>query len=311
MKVLVTGGAGFIGSNIVDELIDGGFDVVVVDNLSTGFKEFINSKAKFYKADITDAKRIRDIFQKEKPDYVHHLAAQMDVRVSTKKPIFDATSNIIGSLNVIINSIRNNTKKIIYANTGGALYGEIRAEDLPIKESHLINPISEYGVSKHTVEHYLFLYNYNYGLDYVSLRYPNVYGSRQNPNGEAGVIAIFIGKMLANQRPIIFGDGTQTRDYVYVKDVVNANIAAQESSKNGCYNIGTGKETSILEIFDMLKKELNFKQDPIYSKKRIGEIQRICLDASKIKKELGWRPKYSLKEGIKRTSDYYRELKNV
>ena len=310
MKVLVTGGAGFIGSNLVDRLIANGYPVVVVDNLSTGFKKFINPKATFYNVDIRDIQKIQKIFDKEKPEVVHHLAAQMDVRVSTRRPIFDATCNIIGSINIILSSLHSKTKKIIYANKGGALYGEVDPRYLPISETYPINPISQYGISKHTVEHYLFLYNYLYKLDYISLRYPNVYGPRQNPNGEAGVIAIFTGKMLNGQRPTIYGNGKQTRDYVYVKDIVDANIIAQESNKNGCYNIGTGKETSVLKIFETLKKETNFDKEPIFDKPRAGEIYRICLNPLKIKRELGWEAKHNIEQGIKKTIEYYKNAKS-
>jgi UDP-glucose 4-epimerase len=306
-KILVTGGAGFIGSNVADRYVELGHDVVIVDNLSTGFERNLNPKAKFYKADICDSKTMRQIFLKEKPKIVNHHAAQMDVRVSTRKPIFDARINIIGSLNILKNCIRTSVKKVIYSNTGGALYGEVKKEDLPINENYPINPICQYGISKHTVEHYLFLYSRNYGLKYTSLRYPNVFGDRQNPHGEAGVIAIFTGKMLSGKRPVIFGDGLQTRDYIYVKDIAEANVLALESEDSNAYNLGTGKETSVLDVFNTLKKELKFGEEPIFEKERLGEIMCFSLDASKIKADIGWTPKHSFKEGIKKTINYYKK----
>jgi len=269
MKILVTGGAGFIGSNLVDALIEKGYEVVVVDNLYSGFKENIHPKAKFYEVDIVDTKQISKIFEKEKPNFVHHLAAQMDVRESTRKPIFDARVNIIGSLNIIKNCVKHKVEKIIYANSGGAIYGDVKKEELPIKEDHSRSPIAQYGISKQTVENYLHLYYYNYGLNYVSLRYSNVFGDKQNPHGEAGVVAIFTEKVLSNINPIIYGNGLQTRDFIYVKDVVNSNILAMKKGNNDHYNVGTGKETSIIEILDAIKDELNSDLKPVYSKERL------------------------------------------
>ncbi len=221
-KILVTGGAGFIGSNVVDALLDNEHEVVVLDDLSTGFSENINPKVTFYNTDIRDEDKVRKIFESEKPDFVNHHAAQMDVRKSVQDPIFDAQCNILGSLNLILQSIRVGVQKFIYISTGGAVYGE--PQYLPVDEQHPINPISQYGISKHTVEHYLYSYNVNYGLKYTVLRYPNVYGPRQNPHGEAGVIAIFTQKMLDNQQPTIFGDGSQTRDYTFVEDIVDGTL---------------------------------------------------------------------------------------
>lgn len=308
MKILVTGGAGFIGSHVVDELIKKNYEVVIVDDLSTGFEKNINPRAKFYKVDIRD-KRLENIFEKERPGKVIHLAAQMDVRVSTRKPIFDSQVNIGGSINVLENCVKCKVKKIIYSNTGGALYGEIEEKDIPIDENYPINPICQYGISKHTVEHYLYLYNKNFGLTYTSLRYPNIYGDRQNPMGEAGVVAIFINKMLSNKSPIIYGDGEQTRDYVYVKDIVKANILSLEKGTNQVYNLGSGKQTSVLDIFNILKKELKFNGKPEFKPLRAGEIRHIALNPTKAIKELGWNQDYEFKEGIKKTVDYYRSLK--
>ncbi len=304
-KILVTGGAGFIGSNVVDRLIKEGHKVVVVDDLSTGFKRNLNKQAKFYEIDIRD-RGMENIFKKEKFDYVIHHAAQMDVRRSTKEPEFDAEVNILGSLNLILNSQKYGVKKFIYASTGGAIYGE--AKYLPADEKHSVNPLSQYGISKHTVEHYLYLYKALYGLNYTVLRYPNVFGPRQNPEiNEAGVNSIFIGLMLKGKIPTIFGDGEQLRDYTYVDDVVEANLLAIEKGTNEILNIGTGVGVSVNQIFEMLAKILDFKEKAIYAAPREGEIQRIYLDAAKAGDVLGWRPKVSFEEGLKRTVEWWRK----
>jgi len=307
MKFLVTGGAGFIASHIVDRLIDEGNQVVIVDDLSTGSKDNLNPKARFYNMDICSPELV-SVFEAERPDYVNHHAAQVLVVRSLREPMMDARLNIEGSLNVIYLSKMYGVKKIIYASTGGALYGE--PECLPVDENHPINPLAPYGVSKHTVEHYLHLYGIDYGLNYTILRYPNVYGPRQNPHGEAGVIAIFTEKMIKGKIPKIFGDGTATRDYVYIDDIVEANLLAVEKGDRGTYNLGSNKETSVNEIFSLLKAKLDFPLKPIYESKRPGEVYRICLTNDKAKAELGWSPKVSLEEGIKRTANYYRRNEN-
>jgi len=304
LKVLVTGGAGFIGSHLVDCLIERGDEVVVVDNLSIGSRKDVNPDARFYELSIGDP-GLAEVFERERPEVVSHHAAQIDVRRSAAEPFFDAQENILGSLNVIVNSVRFGVKKLIYASSGGAVYGEPRY--LPVDEDHPINPISQYGVSKHTVEHYLYLYARQYGLSYVILRYPNVYGPRQNPYGEAGVIAIFARQMLKGKRPTIFGSGDKTRDYTHVSDVVQANISAMEWGRNAIYNIGTAVETSDKEIFDLVAQAIGYKGSPIYAPVRQGEIQRICLDWDKAQRELGWRPKTPLKEGIQKTIEGYRQ----
>lgn len=303
MKILVTGGAGFIGSHIVDALIKQGHQVVVVDNLASGFLENINPSATFYKLSICDAE-LTNVFKREKPEIVSHQAAQMVIARSIAEPIFDAQENILGSINVIINCVRSGVKRIIYASSGGAIYGE--PQYLPVDEKHPINPLSQYGISKHTVEHYLYLYGLQYGLNYVVLRYPNVYGPRQNPGGEAGVVAIFAGQMLKNEQPTIFGSGDKTRDYTHVFDVVAANLLAIERENNGIYNIGTGVETSDQKMFDTLAKVLGYSGSPRYASVRTGEIYRICLDATKAQKELGWQAELSLEDGLLQTVSYYR-----
>jgi UDP-glucose 4-epimerase len=305
LKILVTGGAGFIASNIVDALIDLGHNVVIVDNLTSGFQQNLNPKAKFYKIDIRDSK-LSEILEREKPQIVNHHAAQIDVRKSSEDPIADAEANILGSLNLITSCLRFGVKRIIYASTGGATYGD--PEYIPADENHPIKPISQYGVSKHTVEHYLHLYSITDRLEYVTLRYSNVYGGRQNPHGEAGVVAIFAIQMLTGKQPTIFGPGDKTRDYTHVSDIVRANIIALEHGKNAIYNIGTGVETKDQEIFDTLASVLGFKGKPIYAPLRKGEVYRIALDCTKAQKELGWSPQLSLKEGMARTAEYYRAL---
>ncbi len=303
MKILVTGGAGFIGSHLVDDLIERGDEVVVVDNLSTGRRENVNPQTKLYELSIGDL-GLADIFERERPDIISHHAAQIDLRRSVNEPLFDAQENILGSLNVIVNSVRYGVNIFIYASSGGAVYGE--PQYLPVDENHQINPTSQYGVSKHTVEHYLHSYALQYGLNYVVLRYPNVYGPRQNTLGEAGVVAIFARQMLGGERPTIFGSGGKTRDYTHVSDVVSANLLAMEQGKNVICNIGTGVETSDQEIFDALAEALGYDGSPLYTSVRPGEIQRICLDWSKAERELGWRPQLSLKEGIAKTVAYFK-----
>jgi UDP-glucose 4-epimerase len=305
LKILVTGGAGFIGSNLVDALVGLNHNVVVVDNLSSGLRRNLNPKARFYEIDIRD-KKLSEVFEREKPDIVDHHAAQIDVRKSGEDPIADAEANILGSLNLITDCVRFGVKRIVYASTGGAIYGD--PQYMPADENHPINPISQYGVSKHTVEHYLQLYSIIHSLEYVALRYSNVYGPRQNPYGEAGVVAIFAIQMLTGKQPTIFGPGDKTRDYAHVSDIVNANIVALEKGKNAIYNIGTGVETSDQEIFDTLASELGYKGRPIYAPVRKGEVYRISLECSKARKELGWSPRLSLREGIAQTAEYYRKL---
>lgn len=312
-KIIVTGGAGFIGSHIVDALVARGHRVVVIDNLSSGKKENINPKAKFYKMDIRD-KKIADIFKKEKPEVVFHQAAHLDVRASVRDPIFDAENNIVGSLNILQNCVKRKVKKFIFASTGGAIYGD--TNKMPTPETHSINPVSPYGVTKLSVEHYLHYYFKIFKLPFVALRYANVYGPRQSPHGEAGVIAIFTNKMLHGEQPIIFGSGKQTRDYVYVGDVVRANLLALKSKKIGSFNVGTGQETSVLKIFKILRKLTDSRAPeifgaPIGQGKAAGEVageqMRSVLDNSKIRRELGWKPSINLDKGLEMTVKWFRK----
>jgi len=303
MKFLVTGGAGFIGSNVVDGLIEAGHEVVVVDNLITGKRGNVNPKARFYRVDITSPD-LEEVFERERPDYVNHHAAQMNVRKSVDDPMYDAKVNVLGSVNLLELCRRYEVKKVIYASTGGAVYGEPLY--LPVDEDHPVNPLSPYGVTKHTVEHYLYFYGANYGLRYTILRYPNIYGPRQAPHGEAGVVAIFTEKMLRNERPTIFGDGTQTRDYVYVGDVVTANLLAIDKGDGEIYNVGTGVETSVNELFKLLKEAVGVDLEPIYGERRLGEVYRIAITNDKIYRDFGWKPQTPLKEGLLKTIEYYR-----
>jgi UDP-glucose 4-epimerase len=305
MKVLVTGGAGFIGSHVVDALIQQGYQVVVVDNLSTGRLENINPAATFYQADICSSE-LEGIFEKERPELVNHQAAQTVIQKSMEDPIFDANQNILGSLNLILQCLRFGVKKIVYASSGGAVYGEPQYR--LVDESHPINPISYYAISKHTVEHYLHLAHLQHMLGYVVLGYSNVYGPRQSPEGEAGVVAIFTRQMLRGEHPTIFGKGDKTRDYIYVSDVVAANLLAMKGDGNGVYNIGTGVETSDQEMFNLLAELTGYQSNPHYAPVRKGEIYKICLDWSKAQKELGWQPHFLLREGLKKTVNYYRRV---
>ena len=304
MKILVTGGAGFIGSHVVDFYIAHGYDVVVVDDLSTGRISNLNPAATFYKLDIRDPE-VAEIFEKEKPDYINHHAAQMDVRRSVSDPFFDADVNIIGSLKLIEYAKRYQIKKFIYISSGGAAYGE--PEYLPCDEDHPVNPICPYGASKHTVEHYLFIYYINYGLKYIVIRYPNVYGPRQNPHGEAGVVAIFSGKMIAGDRVIINGDGEQQRDFVHVSDCARANILALNIDKDHhIYNLGSGRGTSIYEIYTLLAEITGYKKNAKFGPAKVGETHRIYLNADKARRDLVWQQTISLEKGLEDTVNYYR-----
>ncbi|HBI24927.1 MAG TPA: UDP-glucose 4-epimerase [Nitrospiraceae bacterium] len=304
MKILVTGGAGFIGSHVVDRLVLEGHSVSVIDNLSTGKIENVNREAKFHKIDIISP-RIERVFKKERPELICHFAAQMDVRRSVADPIYDAQSNIIGMLNLMENGLRYGVRKVIFASTGGAVYGE--GVPYPTSEECIPRPISPYGISKLTGEHYLIYYNVSYGLNYVVLRYANVYGPRQDPFGEAGVVAIFNQKILRDEQPVINGNGMQTRDYVYVDDVVDAVIASTYNDINDVFNVGTGVETSVNELFRHLI-EITGKSHikEVYGQAKKGEQLRSCLSYDKIRKALDWEPRVPLREGLTRTIEFFR-----
>ena len=307
MKILVTGGAGFIGSNIVDALIEKKHKVVIVDNLATGNIKNVNKKAKFYKVSVCDRKKIDEIFKKEKIDIVIHHAAQLDVRKSVEDPCFDADVNIKGALNILEACKNTKVKKIIFASSGGTIYGECgtKAPD----EKAFANPLSPYGVAKLSVEHYIKAYSALYGLKYTILRYANVYGPRQDVNGEAGVVAIFIGRMSQNKEFFIFGDGKQLRDYVYVKDVVSANIKSLTKGNNEVINIGTNKTTSVTKLAQELSKIMGYEKKPIFKPKRNGELFKSFLNISKAKKVLGWEPKVDIIKGLESTVNYFKNIK--
>lgn len=304
MRILVTGGAGFIGSNVADRFVALGHEVAVFDNLSSGFREFVPPRAKLYLGDLADAAAVEAAVADFRPDVVDHHAAQIDVRKSVTDPVFDARVNILGTIGLLQACVAHGVKKLVYASTGGALYGEGR--QLPAPEDHPVNPEAPYGASKHTVEHYLYIWKLLHGLDYMVLRYPNVYGPRQNPHGEAGVNAIFIGLMLAGQSPKIFGDGTAVRDYLYVDDVVEANALALERGSGEMVNIGTGVGTSVNDIVRELKAIIGFAGDAIHLPARPGEVQRIYLDATRAKSVLGWTPQVSFRDGLARTVEWSR-----
>jgi len=305
MRILVTGGAGFIGSNVVDGFVADGHEVAVLDDLSTGRREFVHPKARFVHADLTDAAAVEACVSELRPEVVDHHAAQIDVRGSVREPQHDARINILGSIALLEACRRHGVRKVIYASTGGAIYGEGRF--LPATEDHPVHPEAPYGASKYTVEHYLYIWRLLHGLDFTVLRYPNVYGPRQNPHGEAGVNAIFIGLMLEGERPRIFGDGEQVRDYLYVGDVVEANRLALDRGSGAVVNLGTGVGTSVNQIFRTLRALLGFEGEAIYDAARPGEVQRIYLDASRAREVLGWEPRVPFVEGLERTVAWSRE----
>ncbi len=307
MNVLVTGGAGFIGSNLVDLLVDQGHEVVVVDNLTTGRKKNLRPEVPFYEFSIGDP-RLGQVATDHSIEVVCHHAAQIDVRKSVDDPVYDASVNILDGLRMLDACRQAGVKKVIYASTGGAIYGEPGAERLPADETTPVRPLSGYGVSKHTFEHYLELYHQLYQLDFTALRYANVYGPRQDPLGEAGVIAIFTDKLLSGQTPTVYGDGHQTRDYVYVEDVCRANLLALEKGSGQIVNIGTGVETSVLELLDQLVEVVGQKPQPKFESARAGEVLRIALDPSKAQNVLSWSPRSNLAQGLEKTVAYQKSL---
>jgi len=306
MKALVTGGAGFIGSSVVDAYLEQGLAVVVVDDLSRGAIENLNPRAKLYQIDIRDAAALEHLFETERPEIVNHHAAQMDVRRAVHEPVYDAEVNVIGSIHLLNCAVRFGVRRFIYASTAGAAYGEPASN--PVAESHPINPITPYGISKHTVEHYLFAYLALYGLSYVVLRYGNVYGPRQSSRGEAGVVAIFCEQVLQGTRPKIYGDGSKTRDYVYVSDVARANLLALERGDREIFNIGCGLPTTDYEIFLKVRFALGSNTiEPTHVDKRPGEIDHVFLDVSKAREILGWAAKVPLDQGIPWSAAYFRQ----
>jgi UDP-glucose 4-epimerase len=304
VKILVTGGAGFIGSHVVDAYVSDGHQVVVVDDLSSGVKENVNPKAEFYQLDIR-SQEIEQIFRRQSFDVVNHHAAQMDVRRSVADPKFDASVNVIGGLNVFESARQWGVKKIIFSSTGGAIYGE--QDYFPADEDHPVRPLSPYGITKLVTEKYLFYYKEVHGIDYVVLRYANVYGPRQNPHGEAGVVAIFAKKMLQGKNPIINGDGKQTRDYTFVGDVVKANLLALRYPGSNIFNIGTGIETDVIQLFRVLRGLLNPACLEEHGPAKVGEQLRSVISAAKIQRELGWNSSVTLSEGLRLTAEFFKK----
>lgn len=305
MKILVTGGAGFIASHIAQGYLRGGHEVVILDDLSTGKKENLPEGAKFVACDITDTARVDEILARERPEIINHHAAQMDVRRSVREPLFDARVNILGPLGLLELAVKYKVRKFLYASTGGASYGQVNR--VPVEETHPAAPICHYGVSKLTLERYLFLYEHLYGLDYTVMRYPNVYGPRQNPFGEAGVVAIFAHQMLRGDRPTIFGDGSKTRDYVFIGDIVRANRAFLEKGSGQVLNLGWGRPVSDRRIFELVRAAVGYYGEPKFAPVRPGEVAHIALDARRAHQIAGWSPQVPLEDGIVQTVEFIRQ----
>ena len=306
MRVLVSGGAGFIGSHTVDALAArGGHDIAVIDDLSAGKRQQVNPRARFYQADLRDAPAVRGVIERERPEVLVHLAAQMDVRRSVADPVFDAQVNLLGLLNLMEAGRERGLRRVVVSSTGGAIYGE--QERFPCDEEHPQRPVSPYGIAKLATEKYLFFYQAQYGIDYVALRYANVYGPRQDPHGEAGVVAIFCGRILEGSPVTIYGDGGQTRDYVFVGDVVRANVAALGSSVSGAFNIGTGVETSVNQLYEELARIAGTSRAAEFGPARAGEQRRSVILPERAAKELGWRPQVELADGLAQTLRFFRD----
>jgi UDP-glucose 4-epimerase len=303
MRILVTGGAGFIGSHVVDAYVNAGHEVIVVDDLSTGKRENLHPQARFIQADIQDP-AVRQLIVKERVETLNHHAAQMDVRRSVADPLFDARVNILGMLNLLEGAREAGVKKIIFASSGGTVYGE--QARFPADEEHPTCPICPYGVSKRTGEHYLYFYNAEYRIPYIALRYANIYGPRQDPHGEAGVVAIFTLRFFSGQQPVINGDGKQTRDYVFVGDVARANLAALQTEYTGPINIGTGIETDVNQLFDHLRHLTGSSLLQVHGRAKPGEQRRSVLSWKRAAQVLGWQPQMELEEGLRQTVEYFR-----
>jgi len=303
MNILVTGGAGFIGSNVADAFIAEGHNVIIIDDMSSGKPGNVDPKAKLYKMDIQDPK-VEEIFRAERIELMCHHAAQMDVRKSVADPKLDASVNALGFLNLMEAGKKYGLKKVIFSSTGGAIYGE--QDYFPADEKHPTRPLSPYGITKLVTEKYLFFYKEVYGIEHVVLRYANIYGPRQSPHGEAGVVAIFTSKMLSGGLPIINGDGKQTRDYTFVGDVVRANLLALNYKGSNIFNIGTGIETDVNQLFHHLKVLSGSACKEEHAPAKAGEQMRSVISSKKIHEQLGWTPMVSLEEGLKRTVEFFK-----
>jgi UDP-glucose 4-epimerase len=308
VRILVTGGAGFIGSHVVDGFRGDGHEVAVVDNLSAGDRANLDPSIKLYERDIRDA-GLEDVFEDFRPDVVDHHAAQSNVPASVTDPVHDASVNVLGGLNLLRLSAKHGVKKFIYISSGGAMYGEPDPHELPVKESAPVMPLSPYGASKQALEAWLGVYQRTFGLDYTVLRYANIYGPRQGIREEGAVVAVFATRMANDQSVTIDGTGQQTRDFVYVGDCVTANVAALERGSGGSFNIGTGRETSIREIFDAMAEVAGYSHEPNYGPARTGDVVRIVLDPSLAKKELGWQADMPLYKGLAETYAFFRDGK--
>jgi UDP-glucose 4-epimerase len=310
MRTLVTGGAGFIGSHLVDALIARGDEVLVVDDLSSGRRENLEEAfgrgAELRDADVTDAAVLQAAFADVRPELVFHLAAQIDVRRSVADPVFDLGVNVGGTINLLDAAVSNRTRRVVFISTGGAIYGEGEGRELPLAEDAECRPDAPYGQSKFAAEGYLSLYGRLHGLSGVSLRLGNVYGPRQDPHGEAGVVAIFSNLLLGDGTPRVFGDGEQTRDYIYVGDVVAACLAASGSAAGGAFNVGTGLETSVLELGRRMAAICDRQFEPELAPARVGEVQRISIDSRRAAEELGWAPAVELDQGLALTVESFR-----
>ena len=304
MKILVTGGAGFIGSNVADAFIAAGHDVAIVDNLATGSLANVNSAARFYEADITDHDRLVEIFDAERPDVVNHHAAQVNIRVSVARPLFDTSVNVLGTVSVLDASALAGVKRFVFVSSGGAVYGEPLV--IPTTEDTLASPISAYGAAKLSGEHYCNVYRAVRGLPFVILRYANVYGPRQSPEGEAGVTSIFARLMLQGKPCTIFGDGSKTRDYVHVHDIAQANLLALEKGEFGVFNIATGRQVSDQQVFDSLAAAAGYTDPVNYAPFRAGEVSRSALDCTRAGEVLGWAPTINFEEGVASVVEYHR-----
>ena len=307
--ILITGGAGFIGSHLVDRLVQSPKNnIVVIDNLVSGAKENIHRDALFYNMDIVD-NEVAQVFKEHKPDFVYHIAAQIDVRKSVESPLFDAQTNIMGSLNILELCRQYSVKKVLFASTGGAIYSPV---ELPAHEESLEDPLSPYAINKFAIDKYLHFYYRTWGLKYVSLRFANVYGPRQDPHGDAGVIAIFIKRFLENKSPTKFGSGKQTRDYIFINDIVELALKAMSSKEVGVFNAGTSRETSLNELIDSIIQVGGFDNiDILQEKKRKGEVLRSVLDCRKSMQAFNWKPHYSLSEGLAETIEWFKRQHDI
>lgn len=305
MKILVTGGAGFIGSHVVETFLAEGHEVCVVDDLSSGQRTNVPPGVRLHAVDIRGAE-LAKVFEEEEPEVVSHQAARANVRESFEKPQLYADVNVVGSVNLLECCRRSKVRKIIYASTGGAVYGEPRT--IPVPEDHPIDPLDPYGASKHHVEHYLHIYQTSFGVAFTALRYPNVFGPRQDPFGEAGVVAIFTARMLKGERPTINGSGEQMRDFVYVGDVARANLLALERGDGEILNIGSGQGVSVREIFENLAVLTGFQEEPEFGPAKAGEVFRIFLNAERARRQLDWTPQVSLQKGLAATVEFFRSV---